>query len=287
MDTKASKLLKQIGRYYKSITTHQKARQALHVRQSRALGRTDKEMQRLLKEMGADVPSLLKETAAKERELKEAHKYYLAFVRPPILPGEQVLQIPPDPNVFDVKPPAVDGFGANCQGLDRGFNLALGETNFQLSQQGDGWGWQATAGLPCFTTLVFQFTPPRAGNVQVDAYVDFKGQFAISAHDHWYTNTNADLTLSVSSRLFQHYWEFGPTVTLLDEHRTNSSNSGWVDRLERLSYTTTLSANDTVLILVEIVLDSSAHSSHARVDVDFKTGAERRIRVPVIRFRYF
>jgi hypothetical protein len=48
----------------------------------------------------------------------------------------------------------------------------------------------------------------------------------------------------------------------------------------------TLSANDTVLILVEIKLDVPAQSSHARVDVDFKTGAERRIRVPVIRFRY-
>jgi hypothetical protein len=244
-------------------------------------------MQKLLKKMGADVRSLLKETAAKEQELRETHKTYLEFERPPILPGEFVLEIPPDPNVFDVTPPAIEGFGTHCTGIDRGFNLALGETNFQVSEQGEGWGWQATAGSPCLTTLVFQFTPPRAGSVLVDAYVDFKGQFAISAHDHWYTNTNADLVLSVSSRLFQHYWEFGPSVTLLDEHRTDSSNSGWVDQIEKLSYTTSLSANDTVLILVEIELEVSAHSSHARVDVDFKTGAERRIRVPVIRFRYF
>jgi len=287
MDTNAAKLLKQIRKYQKSTAAHQKAKQARHVRQSRALGRSDKEMQKLLKTMGADVQSLLKETAAKERELREAHKTYLAFVRPPILPGELVLEIPPDPNVFDVKPPAIDGFGTHCLGIDRGFNLALGETNFQWSEQGDGWGWQATAGSPCLTTLVFQFTPPRAGNVLVDAYVDFKGQFAISAHDHWYTNTNADLTLRVSSRLYQHYWEFGPSATLLDEHRTDSSNSGWVDRIEKLSYTTSVSANDTVLVFVEIELQVSAHSSHARVDVDFKTGAERRIRVPVIQVRYF
>ena len=287
MDTNAEKLLKQIRKYQKSIAAHQKAKQALHVRQSRALARSDKEMQTLLKTMGVDVQSLLKETATGGRKLKEAHKTYLAFVRPPILPGELVVDFPPDPNVFDVKPPAIDGFGTNCPGIDRGFNLALGEANFQVSEQGDGWGWQATAGSPCFTKLVFQFTPPRAGNVLVDAYVDFKGQFAISAHDHWYTNTNEDLTLRVSSRLYQHYWEFGPTATLLDEHRTDSSNSGWVDRIEKLSYTTSLSANDTVLILVEIELQASAHSSHARVDVDFKTGAERRILVPVIQVRYF
>jgi hypothetical protein len=77
MDTNATKLLKQIRHYHKSTAAHQKAKQALHVRQSRALGRSDKEMQKLLKTMGADVPSLLKETAAKERELREAHKTYL------------------------------------------------------------------------------------------------------------------------------------------------------------------------------------------------------------------
>jgi len=36
-----------------------------------------------------------------------------------------------------------------------------------------------------------------------------------------------------------------------------------------------------------VVLDTNAHSSHAKVDVDFKTGAERRIRVPLIQMRYF
>jgi hypothetical protein len=117
--------------------------------------------------------------------------------------------------------------------------------------------------------------------------VDFKGQFAISSHDHWYTSSSADITLSVSSRLHQHYWEFGPSETLIDEHRTSSSNSGWIDRLVKLSYSTSVSANDTVLIFVEVVLKASAHSSHAKVDLDFKTGAERRIKVPLIRLKYF
>jgi hypothetical protein len=36
-----------------------------------------------------------------------------------------------------------------------------------------------------------------------------------------------------------------------------------------------------------VVLDTNAHSSHAKVDVDFKTGAERRIKVPLVQIRYF
>jgi hypothetical protein len=244
-------------------------------------------VQRELKAIGVDVKTLLKDSATEAKQLPRVHKKLFALARPPILPGDLVIEIPPDPNVFDVKPPAVYGFGTHCAGLDRGLNLALGEMNLLVSEQGDGWGWQATAGSPCLTTLVFQFTPPRAGNILVDAYVDFKGQFALSAHDHWYTSTSADIKLSVSSRLYQHYWELGPGETLINEHRTDSSNSGWIDRLVKLSYSTSVSANNTVLIFVEVVLDTNAHSSHAKVDVDFKTGAERRIRVPVIQMRYF
>ena len=96
---------------------------------------------------------------------------------------------------------------------------------------------------------------------------DATGQFALSAHDHWYTSTSADIVLSVSSRLYQRYWEFGPSVTLIDEHRTSSSNSDWVDQHLKLSYSTSVSANNTVLIFVEVVLDTNAHSSHAKVDV--------------------
>lgn len=287
MDANAGRLLRQIKQYQKAAAAYEKERVKMIETEHRSLGLTDTVVQNELKAIGVDVKSLLKDTAAEQKELKKAHKKLLALVRPPVLPGDLVLEIPPDPNVFDVKPPAVDGFGTNCSGLDRGINLPLGETNLLVSEQGDGWGWQATAGSPCLTTLVFQFTPPRAGNMLVDAYVDFKGQFALSAHDHWYTSTSADITLSVSSRLYQHYWEFGPSETLINEHRTSSSNSGWIDRLVKLSYSTSVSANDTVLIFVEIVLDTNAHSSHAKVDVDFKTGAERRIKVPLIQMRYF
>jgi len=287
MDAHAKKLLRQLKQHRKEAATYEKARVKMIEKEHRALGLTDTVVQKELKAIGVDVRALLKDTAVEARELQKMHKRFLAMVRPPRVPGDFVLEIPPDPNVFAVKPPAVDGFGTNCSGLARGLNLALGEMNLLVSEQGDGWGLQATAGSPCLTTLVFQFTPPRAGNILVDAYVDFKGQFALSAHDHWYTSTSADIKLSVSSRLYQHYWEFGPSETLIDEHRTDSSNSGWVDRLVKLSYTTSVSANNTVLIFVEVMLDTNAHSSHAKVDVDFKTGAERRIKVPLIQMRYF
>jgi hypothetical protein len=287
MDAHAKKLLRQLKQHRKEAATYEKARVKMIEKEHRALGLTDTVVQKELKAIGVDVKALLKDTAVEARELQKMHKRLLAMVRPPRVPGDLVFEIPPDPNVFDVKPPAVDGFGTNCSGLARGLNLALGEMNLLVSEQGDGWGLQATAGSPCLTTLVFQFTPPRAGNILVDAYVDFKGQFALSAHDHWYTSTSADIKLSVSSRLYQHYWEFGPSETLIDEHRTDSSNSGWVDRLVKLSYTTSVSANNTVLIFVEVVLHTNAHSSHAKVDVDFKTGAERRIKVPLIQMRYF
>lgn len=287
MDANAKKLLRQLKQHRRAAEAYEQARLKMVEKEHRGLGLTDAVVQGELKAIGVDVKTLLKDSATEAKELHKVHKRLLALVRPPTIPGDLVIEIPPDPNVFDVKPPAVDGFGTNCSGLDRGLNLALGEMNLRVSEQGDGWGWQATAGSPCLTTLVFQFTPPRAGNILVDAYVDFKGQFALSAHDHWYTSTSADIKLSVSSRLYQHYWEFGPGETLINEHRTDSSNSGWIDRLVKLSYSTSVSANNTVLILVEVVLDTNAHSSHAKVDVDFKTGAERRIRVPVIQMRYF
>ena len=286
MDAHAKKLLRQLKQQRKALASYEKKRLKMLEKEHRGLGLTDAVVQKELKAVGFDVKALLKDTAAEARELQEMHKKFLALLQPPKAPGDRVIEVP-DPNLFNVRPPAVDGFGTYCAAMGRGLNLAIGEMNLLVSKQGDGWGLKATAGGPCLTTLVFQFTPPIAGNIMVDAYVDFKGQFALSAHDHWYTSTRADITLSVSSRLYQHYWEYGPSETLIDEHRTGSSNSAWVDRLVKLSYTTSVSANDTVLIFVEVSLDTTAHSSHAKVDVDFKTGAERRIKVPVIRVRYF
>ncbi|MBI5471676.1 MAG: hypothetical protein HY961_04975 [Ignavibacteriae bacterium] len=288
MDRSAEKLLKDIRKYAKAEAAYERSRLRLVEKEARSLGQTEASVQKELKAFGVDVKSLLKETAVEERELQKVHKRLMALVLPPLFPGDLVLELPRDPNVFDVKPPAIDGFGRRgFSDADCGFNLPLGETNLFVSRKGSGWGIQATAGQPGVSTLVFQFTPPRAGNVLVDVFVDLKGQFSLSAHDHWYTSTRADIDLKVSSRLFQHYWEFGPSSVIINEHRTDSSNAARIDRMERLSYSSSFSANDTVLFFVEVELNVNAHSSHARADVDFKTGAERRIKVPLIRVRYF
>ena len=285
MDKNAERLLRQIKKFQKSMSAYEKARVKMITTELRNLRLTDADVQKELKAIGVDVASLLKDTAAEAEELEEVHKKLLALKQPPVLPG--VLDIPPVENVFDVVAPAIDGFSTHCAGIDLGINLDLAEINLKSSRQGSGWGWQAVAsGPPCLTTLVFQFTPPAAGDILVDPYVSCIGQFAVSAHDHWYTNTEVDLTLSVSSSLYQHYWEFGPSVKLIDEHRTNSSNSAWISRILKLSYSTSVSANDPVLIFVEVSFDALAHSSHARYDLDFKTGADRRIRVFLIRITY-
>ena len=290
MDADAKSLLRQLRQHRKALELYDKARMKMIDKEHRALALTDAIVQKELKAIGVDVNGLLKDTLTEAKELQRTHKKLLTLARPPMLPGESVFEIPPDPNVFDVKPPAVDGFGTYGAGLDRGINLPLGEMNFATSEQDSGWGWLGISGEAnkvYLTTLVFEFTPPRAGNILVDAYVDVRGQFSISAHDHWYTDTRARLQLHVSSRLYQHYWEYGPTAVLLNESRTNSSNSGWLDQIQKVSYSTSVSESDTVLLFVEVSLGLFADSSHARVVVDFKTGADRRIRVPLIQIRYF
>ena len=125
MDEKSEQLLREIKKYQKSTAAYEKARLKMIKREHRALGLTDAVMQRELKSINVDVKSLLKDTAAEEKELQRTHKRFLALVRPPILPGDLVLEIPPDPNVFDVKPPAIQGFGGGSfSDADCGFNLA-------------------------------------------------------------------------------------------------------------------------------------------------------------------
>lgn len=123
-------------------------------------------------------------------------------------------------------PPAYEGWG-NAE--DCGFNLPLGEINTERHMTGDGWGWAARAYGTQYCTLWFYYFPPTAGSLLVQPHVDFQGDVAVGAHDHWYTSTHAELELKLRFDLFQHY----------------------------------------------VV----AHSSHAHVDCNFRTGADRRIRV--------
>ena len=288
MELNPDKLLREMRKYQKQLAQHEREKDKLHLKQWRGMGYSDANMAKQLKSMDIDPKVFLKEAATLGKKIQGTHRVLMNFPRPPFIPGDGVFQIPPDPNVFDIAPPAVDGFGGGqFSDADCGFNLALGETNFQVSYQGSGWGWDGgPSGLLHYSTLVFSFVPPRSGNIEVNPYIDFKGSYAISAHDHWYSSTEATFRLKATSRLFQHYWEYGPSVTLIRDIFTDSEESGWVTSIVNPSYTTSVSSNDLVLIYVEIEMLAGARSSMARVDVDFKTGAFRRVKVPLIRIRY-
>lgn len=285
MDT----FLGKVKDYDRALTAHEQTKLNVINEQRRKFGDTETRWVKNLQSIGIDTDSVSKDFARAEKELKSAHKIYFetAGNLSVALPGNFGILVPPDPDIFDTFPPCVDAWGGGgFTDEDCGFNLSRGETNFKSLRQGSGWGLTATAVGHSTSTLVFRLTPPRAGDVRVDAYIDFKGVFAISAHDHFYTSTNAKINLKVSSRLYQHYWEEGPVSTIIDEYHTDSSNSGVVDQQVRLRYSTSLSANDPVLVFVKCDLVIDAHSSHARAEIDFRTGASRHIRVPFIRFTY-
>jgi hypothetical protein len=177
-------------------------------------------------------------------------------------------------------PPATEAWG-NTE--ECGLNIALAEWNLRADKTGDGWGWQATAGGPQLCTYVFHYFPPRAGELTVEPHVDFQGDVVLKAHDHWYTSTHAELELKLHFDLFQHYWDGETTATIVDEHHQNVNKAFWVDDHRVMSKTLSVSANDVVWIKLTCSLDVTAHSSHAHVVCDFRTGSERRIRVEYIR----
>ncbi len=83
MDASAEKLLRQLRQFQKSTAAYEKSRVKMIEKEQRSLGLTDTFVQRELKAIGVDVKSLLKETAAEEKELRKVHKKFFALVRPP------------------------------------------------------------------------------------------------------------------------------------------------------------------------------------------------------------
>lgn len=186
----------------------------------------------------------------------------------------------PDTNIW-LLPPAdsVEGNNEHC-----GFNAALAEVNKKGRDKGDGWGIMASAsGPPEECVLWFHYVPPRAGNLLVEPHIDFQGDVSINAHDHWYTNTSARLKIWAYFDLFQHYWDGVQTATIVDEYRTNSKTAYWVDTSPSMSKSLSVSAGTPVYIKIGIVAEYHAHSSHAELAFDFRTGADRRIAVEYIR----
>jgi hypothetical protein len=66
------------------------------------------------------------------------------------------------------------------------------------------------------------------------------------------------------------------------QNRTGSSANYWVDDTYTLDSSTTVVANEPVVIYLKAELDVLGQSSHAIADGDFFTGADKFIRVPQI-----
>jgi len=292
MEKELEAFIKKVKKQESALFDYEKKKNALHTKQSLANGHTDDHRIAELKSMGIDTASILKSFVKSEKDLKADHKVYITSAQDFAVDLGDLFFAPPpiirDPNVVYILPPAVDGYGGNFfDDEDCGFNLALGETNFKASEQGSGWGLSGGPyGKTGESTLVFSFNPPRSGNILVEPNIDFRGVFAISANDHSYTSTHAFLNLKVSSKLYQHYWETGPENTILDESHRDSSNSGVINQRVRLAYSASVSDNDPVRVFIKLRLDIGAKSSHARADIDFRTGATRFIRVPFIKVTY-
>lgn len=245
------------------------------------IGRSDDTEKKELEKAGINVKVLEEESRKWAEKETRAHKELLEIEPPPSARGrKERIDLEKVAAVVGshtwLYPPAYEGWGNTEQ---CGFNLALGEINTESHNTGDGRGWEAVAYGTQYCTLWFYYFPPISGELLVQPHVDFQGDVAVSAHDHWYTSTHAELRLKLHFDLYQHYWDGEQTATIINEHRHNSSAAYWVNDHRIMSKTLSVSAHDIVWIKLTASLFVKAHSSHAHVDVNFRTGASRRIRV--------
>ena len=251
-------------------------------------GSSDEQFKEELKKAGINVKALEDESNAELEKQKRAFDELRKIAPPPRRRGQrarllldQIVAFPLNDINTVIYPPAQDGWG-NAE--DCGLNVNLGEFNIKGEATGSGWGIMATASPPPNTcTLMFYYFPPRAGELTVEPHVDFQGDVVLNAHDHWYTSTWAELDLKLHFDLFQHYWDGEQITTIINEHHQNVKKAYWVDDHRVLSKTLSVSANTVVWIKLMISYQHNAHSSHAHVAYDFRTGADRRIRVESIR----
>lgn len=255
-------------------------------------GRTDKDSKTALEGAGIKLRALEEESSEVVKKLKKSHKELLKIDPPPTRSHtkQQVLlnyissfgadNIWTNNRCDWFYPPVQDAWG-NSE--DCGFNIDLGEINIAEHSTGDGWGIAAKAYSWRYCTLWYVFFPPVAGDISIEPHVSFQGNVAISAHDHWYTNTDAELKMKLHFDLYQHYWDGEETTNIINEHRTDSSTAYWVNETRVMSKSLSVSANDPVYIKLTVAYFVKAHSSHAEVDFNFREGAERRIRLERIR----
>lgn len=178
------------------------------------------------------------------------------------------------PPAYACEPPGIAGCVA-----------PLAELNMKVYSTGLGGGWGLWAhGTPGvrWQGLWFLYWPTVNGRLYVYPYVDIQGTVYIYAHDHWYTSTQARLTLTLWCNIYQFYWDNWTSIKVVDEYHTDSGASYWVDDYFVPGNSTTVVRGNPVWIYIEADLWAYGRSDHALAEGDFFSGAEKFIRIPQI-----
>lgn len=164
---------------------------------------------------------------------------------------------------------------------------AIGEMGVFSEDSGEGGslGWPSAwaAPVPAEGSLVFSYMPYYNGALYVLPDVRVQGTVVISSHGHWYTETWADLSLTLGCSVSQRITEWGPDVTVVHEHRDHVSHAAyWLTRQYMLYASTKVVAWEPVHINLYADLTTTGVSDYALARGDFATGAEHFIRVASI-----
>jgi len=284
----------QIDKFKKEDAARWKYLKAESDRQSalaEKVGDRDERYQRELAKAGTNVETLFKDSR-EDAERSRANFEEIKKIDPPPIRNNLVdadalrngvFEIP-DTNIWIFPPPdSVEVDDSEIWGV----NADLAEFNIKRHDEGSGTGIGAVGVRPQEGILWFHYVPPTAGNLLVEPHLNFKGVVSIWIENHWYTTPAAALRVSAYLDLHQHYWDGQQTEIVVDEDRGGSTSVAyWVDKAPPLSKSLSVSAGVPVYIKIGVVIDYCyADAWDTEITCDFRTGADRRIRLDYIRLR--
>jgi hypothetical protein len=136
------------------------------------------------------------------------------------------------------------------------------------------------------SVLGFLYVPKYSGDLYVLPTVDFQGTVEVSSHGHPYSETWADLRLTLYCGVSQADWpqvQDEVEMTIVHEHRDHDSYTGyWMSKSYNPYVHTKVVSNKQVYISVGVGLDVTGVSDFAFAKGDFHTGTDRYVRVPAV-----
>jgi hypothetical protein len=207
---------------------------------------------------------------------------------PPPFPEDVGFGLPPwlFPLLFEtaqLRPPAA--------AASRGHGAALlGEIDVEASDSGEHgpFGTLYDLGGPdighgASSSVTFIYIPFFNGSLYVRPRVDVQGTVFIVSHGHWYTETWADLRLTLGCAIRQQFMSQSPPLTVVHEHKDHKSSARyWIQNSYTPAASTKVIAGEPVFITVIASLSVWGQSDHAVASADFASDADHYIRVPVI-----